>query len=119
MNQQATQNQTFNDATMPSMCNKCKIALSNLVDRFLSSGIEVEYKIDTQMLKKTVDGTWQRTTKAEQDTATPAEISQPQKGMTKQGSIQIGSLDLVVGMLAVCLISGLCMSMHCVKRMFH
>ena len=95
---------------MSGMCNKCQVALSDMVDRFLSSGIGIDYQINTQMLKKSTDGTWQPSNQTSDQTSP--------KGMTKQGSVKIATPDLVVGMILVCLLSGLCMGVHGIKRMF-
>ena len=118
-NQQTTNNQTSNQTSMSQMGNKCKVAFSDLVDRFLSSGVGIDYQITTQMLQKSSDGTWTPSSQGQSNQQTnTASQNQASNTMIKQGKLKIATVDLVVGMVVVCLLSGIYMGMRDIKKMF-
>ncbi len=86
---------------------QCKSVFLDILHRFLTSGICIEYNMTTHVIRKTPNGTWQS---ADAD-------DQEKNAMSKQGKLQIGYPDLVAGVLAIYALSAFCLVTKRIKRM--
>ena len=85
---------------MTGACQCAKSALSDMIQRFLTSGISVDFSLNAHMLKKASDGTW----------------TSSKRSMNKHEQIQIASLDLLVGAMAICAVTSICSMAHGLKK---
>lgn len=92
----------------PCPCAKIKVVCSDMLDRFLSSGIAIDYDVTTKMLRNHADAAHDETADSGQS---------PTNEMRKQGSLIIRSVDLMAGAMVMCAMSSLAMIICKVKRL--
>ena len=87
---------------------QCKSVIADLLHRFLTAGVCLEYNITTQVIRKANDGTW--------SVASVATNGQEKNAMRKNGKIQIAYPDLLAGVLAIYALSAICMVVKRIKK---